>query len=232
MSQFDEALGQLLQHHIYGERGEAAPAGAVCNELQTAYLRATRQHPADPARPLSPFDFRYMLQLHCKTPTPATVTRKEFAALWEWFGPIVSRIRHDKAIGQLWTQGLVMGFISKAESEELLRGEKPGTFVLRFSSQAPGSFAVAYAAPTGGGVAHYLLKKTDINVSVSLAKFLLEKPFFATLLQTVPSFSERRQWQRADKKKALGKWDKEASGSAVAGYDEVLNIPFANMQLE
>ncbi len=83
-----------------------------------------------------------------------------------------------------------MGFISKEESEALLSKEPPGTFLLRFSSQAPGSLAIAYTSVDGTQVLHYLIRKNDVNVSQSLAKFLLDKPFFSHVLQTVPSFGE------------------------------------------
>lgn len=88
-----------------------------------------------------------------------------------------------------------MGFIDKEQADALLLQERPGTFLLRFSSQAAGSFAIAYHAP-GGGVSHYLIKKTDVNQARSLALFLSEKEFFQTLLQTIPSFDAAPKWAR------------------------------------
>ncbi len=88
-----------------------------------------------------------------------------------------------------------MGFISKEQADALLLQERPGTFLVRFSSQAAGSFAIAYHAP-GGGVCHYLIRKPDVNQARSLALFLTEKDFFQTLLQTIPSFDTEPQWAR------------------------------------
>lgn len=122
----------------------------------------------------------------------ATVTTAQFEALWEWFGTTISRIRHDKVVLELWTQGFIMGFLTKEESDALLIREAPGTFLLRFSSQAAGALAIAYTSVDGQQVLHYLIRKNDVNVAQSLAKFLLDKPFFSTLLQTIPSWGEVR----------------------------------------
>ena len=127
-----------------------------------------------------------------------------------------------------------MGFCSRVNAEALLINERPGTFLLRFSSQAPGLFAIAYTNPEGTAVNHYLMRQSDCNANVSLARFLLEKPFFDTLLQTVPSFSSQAQWQRVPKAKALERWaGRGGAGSepAVPGYQKILNIPFQRLTI-
>ncbi len=227
--QWHEAYGSILSEKIFAQRADI-PTKEICNELQRAYLVGTRQHTTDPPRPLSPFDFDFILTQNFANSKMPSMTRDQFTSLWEWFGTILSRIRHDKAIWGMWTQGFIMGFLSKEESEALLIKEPPGTFLLRFSSQAPGSLAIAYTAPHGGEVSHYLIRKNDVNVSQSLAKFLLDRPFFSILLQTVPSFQERK-WQRADKLGALSKWEKKGADESVPGYDETLNIPFGNLKI-
>jgi hypothetical protein len=100
--------------------------------------------------------------------------------------------------------------------------EPPGTFILRFSFQDPGSFAIAYTAPEGNAVNHYLISKNDVNMACSLDVFLGEKPFFKFLLQTIPSFEVEMRWARVDKTKAFGKAFK--SIERVKGYDKVLNV--------
>ncbi len=227
--QWHEAYGSILAQKLFVGNADVSTV-AICNELQKAYLVGTRQHKTDPPRPLSPFDFQFILAQHFVNPKIAAMSREQFASLWEWFGTIISRVRHDKAIWGLWTQGFIMGFLSKEESEALLIKEPPGTFLLRFSSQAPGSLAIAYTSPKGGDVSHYLIRKNDVNVSQPLARFLLDRPFFSILLQTVPSFQERR-WQRADKQSALSKWEKKSDSGSVPGYDDTLNIPFGNLKI-
>ncbi len=112
----------------------------------------------------------------------------------------------------MWLHGYIMGFVSKEASEALLIREPPGTFILRFSSQAPGSFAIAYTAPEG---------KSDVNMACSLDVFLGEKSFFSCLLQTIPSFDAELRWARVDKDKAFGK---RFVPSRVEGYDETLSV--------
>lgn len=43
-------------------------------------------------------------------------------------------------------QGLIFGFISKEAAQDLLRGRPVGTFLIRFSEQSAGQFAVACVA--------------------------------------------------------------------------------------
>ena len=159
------------------------------------------------------------------------ITPSDFSGLWEWFGPLLARIRHDRQVLQMWLQGYIMGFISKSKSEQVLANEAEGTFLLRFSNQAPGSFAIAYVLE--GVVKHYLIKKSDVNVAMSLAVFLQEKPFFATLMQTIPQFTEEWRFQRADKLKVLEKFGLENQNAkkSVKGYEDQLNIPFAKVNL-
>jgi hypothetical protein len=44
-------------------------------------------------------------------------------------------------------QGYIMGLISKEGAENLLCKEEPGTFLVRFSMQSAGAFAIAYTLP-------------------------------------------------------------------------------------
>lgn len=70
-----------------------------------------------------------------------------FRSFWnDWFSVAITGIRHSRLINEFWKRGYIMGFISKVGAENLLNGQRcpPGTFLLRFSERAPGSFAIAY----------------------------------------------------------------------------------------
>lgn len=49
---------------------------------------------------------------------------------WEWFFAI-RKLTHDHLRG-LWCNNRIVGFISKPDAENILRGCAPGTFLLRF----------------------------------------------------------------------------------------------------
>ena len=230
--QWEDSLGMIVRHMLF-DKGPTVSRARMCNAIQRAYLEGIREpDQADPKRPLSPADFAYMCTL--RAIPDDRVSEEQFLSLWQWFGSALSRIRHNQTVLEMWSQGYIMGFCTRENAEALLINERPGSFLLRFSSQAPGLFAIAYTNPEGTAVKHYLMRKSDCNANISLARFLLEKPFFDTLLQTVPSFSTQAQWQRVPKAKALERWaDKGGAGSepAVPGYQKTLNIPFQSLTI-
>jgi len=83
----------------------------------------------------------------------------------------------------LWLKGLIFGFISKEEAEEILQKQPQGTFLLRFSERSAGQFAVAYVKPVVD-VKHYLIKNEDTQgPNKTLADFLKSHENFAYILQ-------------------------------------------------
>lgn len=84
-----------------------------------------------------------------------------FVRFWGWFGRIVHKIRHQKAFASLWLNGLIYGFLSKIQAEEILKGESAGTFLIRFSERVPGKQAIAYVKENRDTnqteVRHYLI---------------------------------------------------------------------------
>ena len=221
--QWDAAMGRIIHYLLFSEQSRV-PRYRLCNELQRAYLLGIREsNLADPKRTLFPNDFDFILQQHG---IGDTADKKQFSSLWKWFGPTVSCLRHDPVALEMWSKGFIVGFMAREAVEALLLREPPGTFVLRFSLQVGGNFAIAFTSPEGNAVGHYLIKRSDVNATVSLATFLLSKPFFLTILQLIPSFTQP-SWHRVSKSKALKEWDtqaKKTSGS-VKGYMETLNIP-------
>jgi hypothetical protein len=220
--QWAQALGSILMEELYPADVGMVHRNVVANAMQVAYLRSTKQDMIDSSRPLSPHDFAYIFDRYLKDSEAQIVTKQQFQAMWEWFGSMLCRIRHDSLVLDLWLHGYIMGFITKEDSERLLISEPPGTFIIRFSYQDPGSFAIAYTAPEGNSVNHYLISKNDVHMACSLDVFLGEKPFFKFLLQTIPSFDVEMRWARVDKTKAFGRAFEPIE--RVEGYDEALNV--------
>lgn len=65
---------------------------------------------------------------------------------WEWFGPGIEKIRHQKNLAPMWVKGFIYGFMAKNDCETLLAKHDEGTFVIRFSDRYAGRFAVAYVS--------------------------------------------------------------------------------------
>lgn len=55
---------------------------------------------------------------------------------WTWFYPTVKLI--NQRLLNLWKNNLIIGYISKEETERILLMESPGTFLLRFSDSVLG----------------------------------------------------------------------------------------------
>ncbi len=129
--------------------------------LQLHYLIATRQALNKIERPLTKTDLGYIWQLRFER--AKDVSRDAVQEFWKWFGKVLHILRHQKPVPELWAKvgrrrelfnknlnifffsgkGFIFGFISKEAAHDLLRGKPIGTFLIRFSEQSAGQFAVA-----------------------------------------------------------------------------------------
>lgn len=73
----------------------------------------------------------------CKDPLP----ERSFT-FWDWFYWVM-RLTKDH-LREPWKEGLINGFISKSQAEEMLLKCEPGTFLLRFSDSILGGISIAY----------------------------------------------------------------------------------------
>jgi len=156
-----------------------------CNCLQRHYIEASKQSPDSPTRTLGRSEFLFLFQkkLGKNFDDPNTIiTQKDFDNFWNWFGPVLQKIRYCKFLLPMWNQGLVWGIIDKPEAEKQLKNFGAGTFLLRFSERQPGALAIAYKQ-SKQQCRHYLVKNTDttgqgrslpnfIRDSFSLLQFL------------------------------------------------------------
>ncbi|EDO42973.1 predicted protein [Nematostella vectensis] len=84
---------------------------------------------------------RYMLN-------KGNMTNKNFT-FWKWFYEIMSAVK--KTMHEEWKHGLIQGFLSKQQAQDMLINSEFGTFLLRFSDNELGGVSVAYTAQAENG---------------------------------------------------------------------------------
>jgi len=163
-SQWGDSEGMLMRIKAFGDAEDnttdSIPWPYMANLIQTHFLRSTRQDVTKPERPLSLSDLNFLAKwrFHDKT----SIAKEAYDEFWSWFGLACRRIRHQLPFHSLWMKGLILGLISREDAEQLLSGERVGTFVIRFSETNPGKIVLSYVKPAEGGAAgvkisHFLL---------------------------------------------------------------------------
>ncbi|XP_063808502.1 signal transducer and activator of transcription 6 isoform X1 [Pseudophryne corroboree] len=66
---------------------------------------------------------------------------------WQWFDGVVDLTK--KQLRDYWSDGLIMGFVSKQYVHKLLSNEPNGTFLLRFSDSEIGGITIAHVHGSG-----------------------------------------------------------------------------------
>lgn len=214
----------LLRHAGLGPGTPPCSWAHLGNVLHLRYLKATKQRLRDPPRPLTRHDLTWIRHRGGLALMDA-VTAHQVSPLWEWLGAALFRLRFQRGLLALWLRGLVAGWLTRAEAEALLcpspptPAPLPGTFLVRFSEQAAGLFAIAYLPPSGE-VRHYLLGTQDLAARRTLADFLQAAGALAYLLQRLP-----RGWAGQDKGAALAPFLSRPQAAPAAerlGYDKRL----------
>lgn len=89
-------------------------------------------------------DHKLSWALFCKEPLPD----RNFT-FWEWFYAIMKVTKEH--LRPLWTDGVVWGFVSRREAEDMLLKKPNGTFLLRFSDSELGGVSIAWVAENESG---------------------------------------------------------------------------------
>jgi len=249
-SQWQESEGILLRHEAFGNALEVSWF-RFANALQRRYLMATKQDRQKPVRPLSIQDLYYLYHIKFSATTMpshnTSITTKQFETFWAWFGPGLYRIRYQRHLSPMWVRGLICGFISRVEAEAILENASRGAFIIRFSEQCPGQFAIAYVpiddnpssngpfgamgsmAPGGntstghGRVRHYLMQRDDIFGSKkTLADFLGSARNFSHIVQIVDHPTKGRIFQQCDKNAHLCEFYSKRGADSTYGYENRL----------
>jgi len=153
-----------------------------CNTLQRHFFRATKQDPSKKFRRLAPFDFNYIHQRFFGSQLMIDVTG--FNIFWQWLGNTLHAMRYQRYMSKLWQNGLIYGFMNRNDVINALLIHNPGTFIIRFSENHSGRFAIAYVSLQGEGIKHYLVNQTDLGKK-SFTDFLCECNMFLFILQLV-----------------------------------------------
>jgi len=189
-NQWDYSAGLLLKRDTFENNQNEVSWPQFANYLQIHFLRATRQDVAKPMRALCAEDFEYLFTE--KFNRKMMLTQKDVDIFWEWFGPALHKIRHQKAFFAMWIKGLVYGFVSKPVAEQMLKRERAGTFIVRFSERKPGKVTIAYSqAQVGGGeneVNHFMIDPNDKKDTIALADFLQSKDNLHFVIQLSTEF--------------------------------------------
>jgi len=190
-NQWKVSEGALLKKTAFDAK-ETISWPKFANLLQVHYLRATRQNPAEPKRPLSLRELQYISQLD-QFKNKSAVHVRDFETFWNWFGDAMHKIRHQKHFSAMWLEGEIFGFIDKTEVARLIgSARRSGAFLVRFSERSSGSVAVAYSEldVVSGRIKlkHYLVKSKEFD---DLAHFLQSHSNFQYLLPTSVEFSSR-----------------------------------------
>ncbi|XP_022689479.1 signal transducer and activator of transcription 5B-like isoform X2 [Varroa jacobsoni] len=82
--------------------------------------------------------------LFCKEPLP-----DRGFTFWEWFYAIMKVTKEHLRL--LWNDGVVWGFVSRRETEDMLLKKLNGTFLLRFSDSELGGVSIAWVAENESG---------------------------------------------------------------------------------
>jgi len=220
-NQWKFSEGGLLKKAAFGSN-KVIPLTKFFNFLQIHYLKATRQNPVDPKRPLSLREIQYFSQLPWFL-NKKSITLDDFQNFWNWFGEAMHKIRHHKLFSTMWLEGEIFGFIDKSEATKLVNGASSGTFIVRFSERRSGSVAIAYSlVDTGTGrftVKHYLVKQSEFE---NFIDFLGRHTHFQWFLPTKTNFScciNDCKGERVLKRDIIRKYTLPVEEVDVGGYD-------------
>jgi hypothetical protein len=226
--QYETSELKLLMMDIFRTGSRTCSWPLFVNALNVRWMRVTRQEAessiaAVPERTLSEEEMAFVASFFADA--PRSVTREQVAAFYGFFGKATHHFRHNNAFRQLLMDGLVWGFMSKEQSEWRLGPCPVGTFLLRASESAAGSFCVSWKAPEG--VRHALLDAKLLAPPMNkLAEYLCNKRFLQSLLQpyTVGPMGKVRQMVARRKEEAFRPFLPEAAlsktvaGGAMEGY--------------
>jgi len=231
-NQWQQSEGLLLKLEAFGEASETQWF-KFANALQKRYLYATKQDQINPSRPLSYQDINFIYHTKFEqntVPTSITIiTVKQYEEFWKWFGPYLYKIRYQRYFLNLWVGGLICGFVSRNESEQVLSNTKsPGTFIIRFTESCPGIFAIAYTVETDPPsqtceIRHYLMQPDDVvGPKKTLPDFLGKHKPFSYVVKVTTDYIRGRLYQQCEKNSVLQEYYSKKVNGKTSGYDNQL----------
>jgi len=221
-NQWLDTEGILLQGSIFNNRTDVSWY-RFANMFQIHYLQASRRDQAYRCRALTPSDFHHIHSTCFKE--QMNLTKSSFPHFWNSIGPIMKKIRFHKIFSRLWKEGLVIGFISKQISDQLLRQYPLKTVLIRFSDSKPGAVALAYSRCSTNGQFEIGHKLIDADV---IPEMLLAMEDFQAILKlnfdSNGNIDVYHQWTVVNKFDALSSYcQKTKSDDLPSGYEEILS---------
>nr|AMA10945.1 signal transducer and activator of transcription 2 [Acanthogobius hasta] len=130
---------------------------------------------------------------------------------WVWFDGILVMVK--QYLADLWKDGLIMGFVTKAKEKMLLKKKQRGTFLLRFSESLIGGITFSWVETT-------LTGEPEIKTVRPFTKNDLEQiPFHEIIrnfqlmeLDNVPENPLLYLYPNTPKEEAFGKYYSDKSG--------------------
>eukprot|EP01090_Pellita_catalonica_P001139 TRINITY_DN10846_c0_g1_i1.p1 TRINITY_DN10846_c0_g1~~TRINITY_DN10846_c0_g1_i1.p1 ORF type:complete len:608 (+),score=60.48 TRINITY_DN10846_c0_g1_i1:195-1826(+) len=216
--QWSEAEGTLIKKEAFKGHLEV-PWALFANTFQLHFVSATRQDLSRPSRVLSGDDLQYLHQRWFGN--KSMVTCADFEKFWSWFGKSLHTLRYQRHVGNLWKNGFIYGFLTKDGVGCSLRNAAAGSFVVRWSENHPGSFAVGYKHLDT--VKHYLVKADDVSgPKKNLPDFLYECPQFVYILKLSRDSFNQPVLTPYRKEEALdGFIQRKGRASTADGYEEL-----------
>eukprot|EP00008_Paramoeba_atlantica_P005171 CAMPEP_0201483820 /NCGR_PEP_ID=MMETSP0151_2-20130828/8010_1 /ASSEMBLY_ACC=CAM_ASM_000257 /TAXON_ID=200890 /ORGANISM="Paramoeba atlantica, Strain 621/1 / CCAP 1560/9" /LENGTH=463 /DNA_ID=CAMNT_0047867149 /DNA_START=87 /DNA_END=1478 /DNA_ORIENTATION=+ len=139
-SQWENNEGVLIKLDAFEQRSHLS-WGRMANLIQYYFIKATRQDPVTPQRPLAIHDLQFIRKAFKER---ESLSRDDFHQFWEWFGPACRRIRCHPSFKALWMNGLVYNFVTREDTTNLLEKYDRGCFIIRFSKSNPAHLVISY----------------------------------------------------------------------------------------
>jgi hypothetical protein len=197
-NQWVETVGALLRETLFGANGQGMVTWQrFCNVFQHHVLRTTRQDTDHPRRPLTLAELSHFHALHFGK--KASIDSKSLDKFWQWFGPALNRMHFKRHLASLWADGIIGGFMSRADAEAALQTAPVGAFLIRFSDTRAGQLVISYVpAPNTAPepIVHFLVPPHHTDER-SFPDSLRDWEQFSIVLKTpthgagVPMFRER-----------------------------------------
>jgi len=133
----------------------------------------------------------------------------------------------------MWQRGLICGLLKRAEAEAILDKSTPGSFIIRFSEQCPGHFAIAYYPNLNSPVNtserkihHYLIQREDLSgTKKTLPDFLESLRSCTDIIRVVDNPPAERTYQLCSKDASLHEFYSKKTSHDSFGYeDTVINV--------
>uniref|UniRef100_UPI0037E7CAA0 signal transducer and activator of transcription 2 isoform X2 n=1 Tax=Semicossyphus pulcher TaxID=241346 RepID=UPI0037E7CAA0 len=130
---------------------------------------------------------------------------------WVWFDGILVMVK--TYLEDLWRDGLIMGFVTKAKEKSLLKKKMRGTFLLRFSESVIGGITFSWVEMTMTGEPDVKTVQPFTKVDLSQIPFQeIIRNFQIIEAENVPESPLLYLYPDTPKDEAFGKYYSEMSG--------------------